>query len=129
MDMGSEATRKKTEARRKYMAWVVSENRRKLKLRAVEYKGGKCLLCGYSKCPAALTFHHLDDAEKSFNITSKVLSWERIKVEIDKCILVCANCHAEIHHEESEGRRVEQEQEVRALVPERAPKHSLVAQR
>jgi hypothetical protein len=105
--------------RRKYMVWVVSESRRKLKLRAVEYKGGGCLLCGYKKCVAALVFHHLDDAEKEFGVGSRLLAWERVKAEADKCILVCANCHAEIHAEEAERERTKLEAEVRALVPER----------
>lgn len=71
-------------------------HRQALKARAIEHKGGKCQLCKYDKCPAAMVFHHEDPQEKDFNI-SEVMSWERILQEIDKCILVCANCHAEIH--------------------------------
>jgi len=94
---------------------MVSESRRKLKLRAVEYKGGKCILCGYNKCVAALVFHHLDDAEKDFQVGSNLRSWERVKAEADKCILVCANCHAEIHAEEAEGKRAALEAEFQAI--------------
>ena len=66
---------------------------------AIEYKGGKCVKCGYNKCNAALDFHHLDPTQKEFNLGSHghTRSWERMKVELDKCILLCANCHREIH--------------------------------
>lgn len=103
------------EQRRVYAVWTVSESRRKLKLRAVEYKGGKCTLCGYNKCVAALVFHHLDGDEKEFRLGAKTLSWERIKAEADKCILVCANCHAEIHAEEDGRARATQLVEVEAI--------------
>ena len=77
-----------------------SQKRRlKVKQLAVEYKGGKCEICGYSKCLAALEFHHLDSKEKDFNITTgNNKSWKRIKLELDKCQLVCSNCHREIHN-------------------------------
>jgi hypothetical protein len=79
---------------------AVTKRRRVLKLKAVEYKGGKCQRCGYSKCVQALQFHHTDD-NKEFTIARKGVtrSWEKVKKEIDKCMLVCANCHAEIHAE------------------------------
>lgn len=72
--------------------------RKKLKKKSLEYKGSKCSICGYSRCVAALVFHHTDE-NKEFGISSKGLckSWEKVKRELDKCILVCANCHAEIH--------------------------------
>jgi len=68
-----------------------------LKQRAVEYKGGRCALCGYDRALQALTFHH--KTGKSFGIGAKgyTRSWEKAKSELDKCVLVCANCHAEIH--------------------------------
>lgn len=73
-----------------------------VKIKCVEYKGGQCNKCGYSKCIKALEFHHIDPNEKDFNLTKvRILSWdnqkERIIKELDKCILVCANCHREIH--------------------------------
>ena len=66
---------------------------------AVEYKGLKCECCGYSKCIEALDFHHLDPKQKDFNISDSNLTsnWETIKKELDKCILICSNCHREIH--------------------------------
>ena len=70
----------------------------KLKQMAVSYKGGKCERCGYDKNIGALDFHHLDPKQKEFEI-SKVRhkSIEDIKEELDKCILLCANCHREEH--------------------------------
>jgi len=77
-------------------------NRRiKIKLNAIEYKGGKCEICGYDKCRWALDFHHKNKDEKEFSIGSSYnISWERIKNELDKCILICSNCHREIHFNE-----------------------------
>lgn len=69
----------------------------KTKLKAIEYKGGKCQICGYNKCVRSLQFHHLDPNEKDFGISGGTKSFEKLKPELDKCILVCANCHGEIH--------------------------------
>ena len=77
----------------------VVERQRAFKQKCVEYKGGKCENCGYSKCVGALEFHHLDQKEKDFSI-SHVKSYtfdDVIKKELDKCILLCANCHREEH--------------------------------
>jgi len=64
----------------------------------VEYKGGKCEICGYNKCLAALDFHHKNPKEKEFNISKKGTNGiENSKKEVDKCLLVCSNCHREIH--------------------------------
>jgi ribosomal protein L30E len=71
--------------------------RKRAKIKLVEYKGGKCQCCGYNKCIDALEFHHLDKKEKDFTISGKSWSFEKIKKETDKCILVCSNCHKEIH--------------------------------
>jgi hypothetical protein len=76
----------------------VQKRRIKLKIMAVEYKGKKCSCCGYDKCINALEFHHVDGT-KEFGIAHKgyTRSWKLIQKELDKCILVCANCHREIH--------------------------------
>lgn len=69
---------------------------------AVDYKGGKCCKCGYDKCIAAMDFHHLDPNEKDYEpskLFTQSKSYETIKNELDKCILVCSNCHREIHDE------------------------------
>ena len=73
-----------------------------LKEKAVEYKGGKCEICGYNKCIEALDFHHLDPTQKEFGICKDgcTRSWKRVQEELDKCICVCANCHREIHAKE-----------------------------
>lgn len=67
---------------------------------AVDYKGGNCSICGYANCIGSLQFHHLDPSEKDFNIShdGHTKSWDKIKTELDKCILVCANCHGELHY-------------------------------
>lgn len=77
------------------------ERMRNLKEQMVNYKGGECNRCGYKKYIGALEFHHLDPNEKDFNISHlRYYSFgDKIKNELDKCILVCANCHREIHHE------------------------------
>jgi len=81
---------------------VIKAQKRK-KLHAVIMFGGKCQICGYDRCINALEFHHLDkntkDEKPSYIILRR--SWEKVKKELDKCILVCANCHREIHAEEN----------------------------
>lgn len=79
----------------------VNRRRRKLKVMAVEYKGGKCEKCGYNRCIGALEFHHIDPTQKDFAIstTGSTRAWSKIQTELDKCILVCSNCHREIHEE------------------------------
>lgn len=78
---------------------AVKRKRQRNKLRAIEYKGGKCCSCGYSKCAEALEFHHIDPTQKDFQISSKnhAKSWETVKLELDKCMILCANCHRELH--------------------------------
>lgn len=74
-----------------------SSYRKEVKRRLIEYKGGKCLICGYNKCQDALEFHHVDPSQKDYNISGGTKSFDTLKSEVDKCILVCANCHREIH--------------------------------
>ena len=79
------------------------EYRRKAKREAVEYLGGECKLCGYRKNIKALEFHHLDPNLKEFSISkagSGHWNFDRIKKELDLCILLCANCHREVHDEQ-----------------------------
>lgn len=71
--------------------------RKRTKQKLVDYKGGKCEICGYDKCIEALHFHHRNSDEKNFSISGRSLSFEKLKTEVDKCILVCSNCHSEIH--------------------------------
>jgi 5-methylcytosine-specific restriction endonuclease McrA len=77
------------------------ERVRSLKLQMIEYKGGCCVRCGYDKYQGALEFHHLNPKEKDFN-PSRLKNYsfnEKLKNELNKCILVCSNCHREIHDE------------------------------
>lgn len=104
---GQKFSAKKQAKTRKYCYDCVPESayengaslRKNIKKWALEYKGGKCHCCNYSKCADALEFHHKNPNEKDFSISDREikLDWELIKKELDKCILVCSNCHREIH--------------------------------
>lgn len=76
------------------------ERRHKLKIQCISYKGGRCVCCSFNLFKSALEFHHLDTKVKEIDIAvafARNYSFERIKTELDKCILVCANCHRGIH--------------------------------
>ena len=75
------------------------ERQKRFKQQCVNWKGGECVGCGYNKCNNALDFHHLGQDKKEFSIAhARLTSFnENIKRELDKCILVCSNCHREIH--------------------------------
>lgn len=85
--------------RAEYLKIAVAKRRQKIRQMLVEYKGGSCVLCGYDACINALDLHHMDASGKDFGISSGGLtrSWEKNKFEADKCVLLCANCHREIH--------------------------------
>ena len=84
-----------------------TERQRKLKKFMVKYKGGKCQNpnCstpgGYNRSINSLDFHHTDQTKKEFNLSQVRLHKmnDKIKNELDKCTLLCANCHREIHEE------------------------------
>lgn len=84
--------------RAEYLKAAVTKRRKTIRQKAIEYKGGKCQQCGYNKCKEALEFHHLSN--KSFGISQKgyTRSWQKVKEELDKCVLLCANCHREIEN-------------------------------
>lgn len=72
-----------------------------LKLKAIEFMGGKCCKCGYDKVVSAFDFHHEDNNSKEFLLSSlfkKGAYWDEIEKELKKCILLCANCHRELHY-------------------------------
>jgi len=75
------------------------DRQRIFKQECVDYKGGECQCCGYHACNSALDFHHIDPEIKSFGIAEqrRTKMNDEIKRELDKCILVCSNCHREIH--------------------------------
>ncbi len=77
-----------------YGAKIEKNNKKEL----VEYKGGKCQNCGYSKSHSALEFHHLDPSKKDFTIGYKRrISLDKLKEEVDKCVMLCSNCHRVEH--------------------------------
>lgn len=78
-------------------------HRERRKLFAINYLGGKCSNpeCRYHKCPDALEFHHKNPEEKDFQIsvaTKTYMSDEELMKELDKCVLLCSNCHKELHY-------------------------------
>jgi hypothetical protein len=78
---------------------IISKKRRdEFKKWCVELKGSRCIICGYNKCLRSLDFHHINESEKDYDISS---NWKKSKEEIikelDKCILLCKNCHGEVH--------------------------------
>ena len=91
--------KRKYSDRAEYLKKAVAKRRKKLIVMATSYKGGACAVCGYKKCIRALTFHHINPKTKKFGLSARGLtrSWEMIIKELDKCVLLCANCHAEVH--------------------------------
>jgi len=73
--------------------------RKERKLKFIDYKGGKCESCGYCKSLSALEFHHIYPDKKEFTISAKRSLNEETKKELDKCKLLCSNCHREAHDE------------------------------
>lgn len=67
--------------------------------RIIQTMGGCCQICGYNKCVQALDLHHINPEEKDRVISGNLLNnaWTKVCNELKKCILVCANCHREIH--------------------------------
>jgi hypothetical protein len=71
------------------------------KARIIQSMGGECTTCGYNKCSDALELHHLDPDVKEFGIgrvRANIKSWAKVVVELRKCVLLCANCHREVHN-------------------------------
>jgi len=95
-DCSGDSTRKDNNTR-KHQKTIF---RRNMKLQAIKLLGGECCKCGYNKCVDALEFHHENPNEKEFKLGSgNTMSWRDYKAEVQKCILVCSNCHKEIHSE------------------------------
>lgn len=86
----------KKKGKKRKVDYLIDWKKRK-KIELVNYKGGKCSYCGYNKCITALEFHHQDPLQKDFSISGSSYSIERMKQEVDKCILLCSNCHREEH--------------------------------
>lgn len=85
--------------RRQYLIRAVHARRKKVRQMAIEYKGGSCQICGYNRCINALEFHHNNLSEKKFGISAKgyTRSWKEVMKELGKCLMLCANCHRELH--------------------------------
>jgi len=85
-----------------HQSYLAQQKRGRLrKLRLVELGGGSCSRCGYARNYAALEFHHLDASTKGFALDLRALSnrrWQHILIEVKKCVLLCSNCHAEVHN-------------------------------
>lgn len=72
---------------------------RLFKRRVVDYKGGKCEICEYDRCLGALVFHHRDPSIKEFGIANGYKrKWNKVVLELEKCMLLCRNCHSELHY-------------------------------
>jgi hypothetical protein len=88
--------------RKKHHSKKVTEFRRNRKIDALNYLGGmKCSSCGYDKpIPSVYAFHHKDPTQKDINfgkMKTNCVRWEVFRAELDKCIILCHNCHAELH--------------------------------
>lgn len=86
---------------KKRSSQAVIDWRKRTKIRIVESMGGKCVCCTYNRSVEALELHHLDREDKNFGfggIRANPKSWDKIVVELRKCVLVCSNCHKEIEY-------------------------------
>lgn len=87
---------------RQYRSTYVQERRGRIKKALVMLSGGSCTQCGYDSCAAALAFHHLLDEGKDFGLSQGGLwhSFATLAEEVSKTVLLCSNCHREIHYKE-----------------------------
>lgn len=75
--------------------------RKRTKERIVKAMGGKCYICGYDRCYAAMDLHHINPDEKNFSMggmRANPIAWIKIVEELRKCILLCSNCHREVEY-------------------------------
>ncbi len=104
-----ESKRRSAERKKKYLSseqYKKNKNqktvdwRRRVKLKGIQLMGGKCQGCGLVDHPCVYDFHHKNPSQKDFAISSSgnCRSWDRIKAELKKCILLCSNCHRKEHH-------------------------------
>jgi len=109
--------RRRYSDRREYLVKAVQKRRKKVREMAVEFLGGRCIRCGYDRCTEALEIHHLESSDKDFGISDKgyTRSWNRVREELQKCELLCSNCHREVHAklQLSAVRRIEKSGEFR----------------
>lgn len=94
----SKKTKKRVSVCKSCTIRTITDKRVAFKIECVQYKGGKCEACGYDKCVAAFDFHHRDPKEKDFSISEvSHRNIDLVKKELDKCNLLCSNCHREEH--------------------------------
>lgn len=84
--------------RAEYLSNATTKRRRRIKQFAIDYRGGKCMVCGYSRCVGALDLHHIGNKKFNFSTDAYLHDWKTIKKELDKCVLLCSNCHRELHN-------------------------------
>ena len=93
----------------------VKSSRTNLKYRMIYVMGDKCCICGYDKSRTALEFHHINPSEKDFTFSANTnRGWDFVVKELPKCILVCSNCHREIHEKITYSPQVTSFNEMRA---------------
>jgi 5-methylcytosine-specific restriction endonuclease McrA len=99
MSRSSKGRKSKNRPNTNYQPKEKRLKRSELKRKAVDFLGGKCQVCGYNRCLAALTFHHLDPEKKNFGVSEvgNRISWDELKKEISGCAILCSNCHSELH--------------------------------
>ena len=83
---------------KKCRSLLSSQRRRDIKVKAIQYMGGRCSRCKNNYSPCVYDFHHLDPTKKDFTIGSQAKAFASIKEELDKCVLLCSNCHRETHY-------------------------------
>lgn len=92
--------RKRGDSRNLCASCKTAIRREKTKKEAVDFLGGKCIICGYNKYPQAIVFHHKDPKQKEYSISEhNGRSFKTIKKEVEKCVLMCIRCHIEWHVE------------------------------
>ena len=102
---------------------VANACRYDFKARIVEFLGGACSKCGYDKCLAALVPHHIDPTTKRFSFgNARCRAWARVVEELKKCVLLCANCHAEEHalHQQRVGVHIRKPERITIEWPSRS---------
>ena len=103
-DCNREFTRNQSNRNRESISKNAKARKSARKSECISYLGGKCYRCAYKKSTHALTFHHKSRAEKDGDISSMLdYSWLRLRRELDRCVLVCFNCHMELEEEFRRG--------------------------
>ena len=75
----------------------IKEWRKNTKIKLVEGFGKKCGVCGLEDDPIVYDFHHLVESSKDFDLSSKILSWDKLVAEANKCVMLCSHCHRKVH--------------------------------